>query len=163
MRKHTLCYDTFYGFLDSVNLRTVEYRCSAVYLGRTYRHEQSDIAYQGLLLSAQRIVERPGVKLWWVGVFLLVFVWFFISQYEMLTTRRWWTQLPCLFPRSLHSSLPFEDGQSKHTYFSVSYFWTVLRPDHSYFTTCYSYFSTIPKHLTTGVIPFHVLDCCYCL
>lgn len=88
MRKHTLCYDTFYGFLDSVNLRTVEYRCSAVYLGRTYRHEQSDIAYQGLLLSAQRIVERPGVKLWWVGVFLLVFVWFFISQYEMLTTRR---------------------------------------------------------------------------
>lgn len=54
MQKGTLIYyDTCTQlFLANVNLRTVEYACSAMYLGRIYRHEQSDIAYQGFKCSA---------------------------------------------------------------------------------------------------------------
>lgn len=120
-------------FIVVFSSKTVEYKCSTVYLGRIYRHEQSDIAYQCLLLSAQRIVERPGVK---------IFGWGFFCQYEVPTTYRWWMQLPCLPPCSLHSNLPSEDGESKRTDLSISYFWTILRP------VCYLYFSTIHKHLT---------------
>lgn len=69
MQKGTLiCYDTC--SLLVFNSKRVEYKCSTVYLGRIYRHEQSDISYQCLLLSIQRIVERPGVKI----LFFLHFV-----------------------------------------------------------------------------------------
>lgn len=56
-------------------------------------------------------------------------------------------QLTCLSPCSLHNSLPFEGGESKHTNFSISYFWTILRSFCSYFKMCYLYFSASHKHL----------------
>lgn len=55
--------------------------------------------------------------------------------------------LTCLPPCSLHSSLPFEGGESKHKYFSISNFWTILRPFCSYFKVCYLSFSVSCEHL----------------
>lgn len=75
MQKDTLIYYTTCSLLV-FSSKSVEYKCSIVYIGRIDRCEQSDIAYQHLLLSAQRIVERPGVKIYY----------FFFVQYEMPTT-----------------------------------------------------------------------------
>lgn len=68
MQKDTLIYYTTCSLLV-FSSKPVEYKCSVVYLGRIDRREQSDIAYQRLLLSAQRIVERPGVKIYYFFLF----------------------------------------------------------------------------------------------
>lgn len=75
MQKGALMYCDTCGLLLSTS--EPEYKCSTVFLGRIYRHEQADPAYKWLFLSVQRSVEEPGLKI------SVVFI-----QYEMPTTYR---------------------------------------------------------------------------
>lgn len=137
MQKDTLIYYTTCSLLV-FSSKPVEYKCCIVYLGRIDRREQSDITYQRLLLSAQRIVERPGVKIYFFFLFSMRCLPHIDDECSSPASPLVLCTVVC------HLKM----GSQNIHIFLFPIFWTILRPVRSYFKICYLYFSAIHKHLT---------------